>query len=309
MRVLWSAAALTLVTAVGAAAQDQRDPDALVKEAERLAWLKAWTAAAPLYAEAERLFTARGDPRNALFARISHLRGKLPTLPIAEVSQQLDVYLDNPLVQSDPRLRLRCLVIKGETDQDLDPTLAEASRREALTVAESLKDAGWVNRARGELGLVAFLQGNINQSVVALGQALKVAQATGDTASVVRWTTLFGHGYVQLGRPEEALDFYDRALRVAATVPHQSAAAERPADTSRRETFVWPDVGRMHSASSLSRLRMSGLDAFVLAGSQSEAPRGRCCESHCANPKPDESRTARPVHGRGLLRRRSDAIW
>lgn len=219
MRMLWGAAVLTLVTGVGAAAQSQRDPEALLQEAERLAWLKAWTQAAPLYAEAERLFTARGDPRNALFARINHLRGQLPTLPIADVSQQLAAYLDDPLVRSDARLRLRCLVIKGETDQDLDPTLAEASWREALAVAESLGDEGWVNRARGELGLVAFLQGNVNASIVALGQALKVAQTTGDTASVVRWTTLFGHGFVQLGRPAEALEFYDRALRVAATVP------------------------------------------------------------------------------------------
>lgn len=53
MRVLWDAAALILVTAAGAAAQNQRDPDALLKEAERLSWLKAWTAAAPLYIEAE----------------------------------------------------------------------------------------------------------------------------------------------------------------------------------------------------------------------------------------------------------------
>jgi tetratricopeptide (TPR) repeat protein len=74
-------------------------------------------------------------------------------------------------------------------------------------------------RARGELGLVAFLLGDINASVIALGQALKVAQASGDTPSLVRWLMLFGHGYVQLGRPEEALDFYDRALAVAATVP------------------------------------------------------------------------------------------
>jgi CHAT domain-containing protein/tetratricopeptide (TPR) repeat protein len=219
MRVLWGPAALILVTAVGGTAQSQRDPDVLLQEAERLAWLKAWTRAAPLYAEAEQLFTARGDPRNALFARINHLRGQLPTLPIADVSQQLAAFLDDPVVQSDARLRLRCLVIKGETDQDLDPTLAEASWREALAVAESLGDQGWVNRARGELGLVAFLQGNVNASIVALGQALKVAQTTGDTASVVRWTTLFGHGFVQLDRPAEALEFYDRALRVAATVP------------------------------------------------------------------------------------------
>jgi len=37
MRVLWSAAALTLVTAVGSAAQPQQAPESLLKEAERLA--------------------------------------------------------------------------------------------------------------------------------------------------------------------------------------------------------------------------------------------------------------------------------
>lgn len=79
--------------------------------------------------------------------------------------------------------------------------------------------------------MVAFLQGNINQSVVALGQALKVAQTTGDTASIVRWTTLFGHGYVQLGRPAEALEFDDRALRVAAN----SAGVAVPGHDVRRQ--------------------------------------------------------------------------
>ncbi len=53
----------------------------------------------------------------------------------------------------------------------------------------------------------------------ALGSALKVAQSNGDVSSLVRWLTLFGHGYVQLDRPKEALDFYDRALKAAATVP------------------------------------------------------------------------------------------
>ena len=71
----------------------------------------------------------------------------------------------------------------------------------------------------GELGLVAFLQGDIGASVIGLGQALKVAQSNGDVSSQVRWLTLFGLGYVQLGRPQEALDFYDRALKVASTVP------------------------------------------------------------------------------------------
>jgi CHAT domain-containing protein len=209
---------LCAILAYPASAQNIADPETLLMEADRLAWLKAWTRAAPMYVEAERLFAARGDRRNALYAQISHLRGELPRLAVPEVSERLAEYLEDPLVQADDRLRLRCLIIKGETDVDLDPALAEQSWREALAIAERLGEQAWANRARGELGLVAFLQGDVGASVIQLGQALKNAEATGDVPSVVRWLTLFGHGYVELGRPAEALDFYDRALKIAASV-------------------------------------------------------------------------------------------
>src|SRR5262249_2356701 len=80
-------------------------------------------------------------------------------------------------------------------------------------------DAAGAKRARGELGLVAFLQGDSNTAIVNLGQAIKVAETNGDTSSLVRWLTLFGHGYVELGHPEQAFDFYERALKVARSVP------------------------------------------------------------------------------------------
>ena len=195
------------------------DPQLLLKEADRLAWLRAWGAAERLYAEAGKLFTAQGDQTNALYSEISVLRGQLPRLAVPQVSARLAEYLENPIVQADDRLRLRCLVIKGETDEDLDPDVAAQSWREAQSVAEKLGDAAWANRAKGELGLVAFLQGDVGASVIGLGQALKVAQSNGDVSSQVRWLTLFGLGYVELGRPQEALDFYDRALKVASTVP------------------------------------------------------------------------------------------
>ena len=139
-----------------------------------------------------RSSSPRGDQRNALYAEISVLRGQLPRLPVPEVSARLAEYLEDPVVQADDRLRLRCLVIKGETDQDLDPSLAGESWREAQALAEKLGDAAWANRASGELGLVAFLQGDIGASVIGLGQALKVAQSNGDVSSLVRWLTLFG---------------------------------------------------------------------------------------------------------------------
>src|SRR5262245_3939290 len=211
-------ALLACAVAGSAIAQSAADPQKLLAEAERLAWMKAWTRAAPLYAQAEKLFAARGDRRNAIYAEINHLRGELPHLAVPEVSERLTDYLEHPLVQDDDRLRLRCLVIKGETDEDLDPLLSEKSWREALTIAERLGEQAWANRARGELGLVAFLQGNVNAAIIQLGQALKVAQANGDTPSLVRWLTLFGHGYMQLGKAAEALDFYERALRIAAGV-------------------------------------------------------------------------------------------
>src|SRR5437762_43643 len=195
------------------------DPQSLVGEAERLVWLRAWTKAEPLFSEAERAFAARGDTRNALYAEINALRGNLPRLPVPEVSSRLAEHLEDPLVVADDHLRLRTLIIKAETDEDLDPSLAEQSWSEALTLAERLGEAGWANRARGELGLVAFLLGDINNAIIRLGQAMKVAETSGDVASLVRWLTLFGHGYVQLDRSEQALDFYDRALKLASTVP------------------------------------------------------------------------------------------
>ena len=65
------------------------DPHELLAEADRLAWLRAWTRAEPLYAEARKGFVAAGDRRNALYAEICQLRGKLPTLAVPEVSERL----------------------------------------------------------------------------------------------------------------------------------------------------------------------------------------------------------------------------
>jgi len=177
MGTLGPAVALVAV-ALGTGTQQPLDPIALIREADRLAWLRAWTNAGPLYEQAERLFAARGDQHDALYARVSYLRGQLPRLSLPEASARLVEYLDDPLVRADDRLRLRCLVIKGEIEEDLDPSLAAQSWREAEALAEKLGEPGWANRARRELGLGAFLQGDIGGSVTALGQALKVATAT-----------------------------------------------------------------------------------------------------------------------------------
>lgn len=219
-RSLWQMSLAALLAGPASSAEAQpADPHKLLAEADRLAWLRAWTRAEPMYAQARKSFAAAGDKRNALYAEICQLRGSLPKLAVPEVSERLEAYLDDPLVQADDRLRLRLLVIKGETDADLDPALSQRSWTEAQALAEQLRDAGWANRAHAEIGLAAFLQGDTNTAIVNIGQALKVAESTRDVSSVVRWLTLFGHGYMQLGRAAQALDFYERALKLAKTVP------------------------------------------------------------------------------------------
>src|SRR5437660_2497884 len=202
MRTWWSAAAvfaLVLLFPYLGSSQQTADPEQLVEQADHLAWLRNWSRAEPLYAQAQRLFAARNDHRNALYAEINTLRGQLPQLPVPEVSQRLAEYLDDPMVQSDQPLRLRTLVIKGETDTDLDPALAEQSWREAAEIASRLGESGWANRAEGELGLIAFLEGDISTSVIRLGRAWQVGEKSGDVASVVRWLTQFCHGCRELG--------------------------------------------------------------------------------------------------------------
>src|SRR5215471_18959422 len=48
---------------------DDQNGNAALQAAERLAWLRNWSAALPHYRQAEREFTASGDRRNALFVQ------------------------------------------------------------------------------------------------------------------------------------------------------------------------------------------------------------------------------------------------
>jgi tetratricopeptide (TPR) repeat protein len=147
----------------------------------------------------------------------------------------------------DARGTALCGSTRGETDEDLDLSLSQRSWTEALALVQKVGDTGWANRARGELGLVAFLQGDTNTAIVNLGQAIKVAETNGDTSSLVRWLTLFGHGYMELGRPEQASNFYERALKVARAVPE----LQMPFMTLVGKAHALVKVGRASEAEEL----------------------------------------------------------
>src|SRR6266850_5143634 len=136
------------------------NPEALLGEANRLAWLFNWPKAEPLYVRAEELFREKRDSRNEIYARVGRIRAQSETMSWVDVSDMLGRQLEIPTVKSDPRLRLWCLAAKGYTDLEINPVSAKRAWTEALGIAQKLGDAQWEARAKGELGFVAFLEGD-----------------------------------------------------------------------------------------------------------------------------------------------------
>ena len=76
--------ALLLPTAIWA---QEKDPDALLSQALRRGDLYNWSDAEPLLAGAERLYSQRGDARNALYARLGHIRSTMEQLSLQKHRQ------------------------------------------------------------------------------------------------------------------------------------------------------------------------------------------------------------------------------
>jgi len=196
------------------------DPKALLEEADKLVLLNNWGGARPLFAEAEKLFEDAGDARNSLYCKISRLRADVHRMPFTEVAGFLAEQLETPLVQNDSRLKLRLLVVKGNIDLEIDPPASRRDWEGVLAIAKSLNDPLWESRAQGELGVMSFLDGDSAMAQKMVAGALMNAFVLGDTAAQVRYLTLIGAAFSQLGRNEEALKYLDRALSTVGSAPN-----------------------------------------------------------------------------------------
>ena len=171
---------------------------------------------APLYARAEQMFTAEGDAADARHARVGLIRATAETGSFPEISAFLTPQLSTPLVQSNLRLRLWCLTARGMTDIETNISAAKQDWLQARALAGKVGDRGWKNRASGELGLIAFMQGDPKRASLLVGGALLSAMARGDRGGQVRYLELIGNG---LNRQDETLRFFDRAIKVASATP------------------------------------------------------------------------------------------
>ena len=191
------------------------DPHALLAGANHFYFLFNSSAAEPLYARAEQLFRERGDARDELYAKIGRIRGQAETMSFVETSNFLASKLATPLVQNDRELKLWCLTAKGMTDIEIDVPAAKRDWEDAQKLAHLLKEKQWEARAKGELGLIAFLDGDGVKAGRLIGSALLSAIESGDVGAQVRYLELLGNGMNELRRQHEALYFFNRAIKLA----------------------------------------------------------------------------------------------
>src|SRR5258708_38617736 len=123
-------------------------PEALLEEANRLAWLFNWPKAEPLYVRAEELFREKRDIRNETYARVCMIRAQAETMSWVDVSDMLGQQLEVPVAKTDPKLRLWCLAAKGYTDLEINPASAKRAWTEAQTIAHQLGETQWESRAK-----------------------------------------------------------------------------------------------------------------------------------------------------------------
>src|SRR5208282_5171322 len=181
-------------------AKASKNPETLLAEANRLAWLFNWPKAGPLYVRAEELFRERGDTGNEIYARVGRIRAQSETMSWVDVSELLGQQLEIPVVKSDPQLRLWCLTAKGYTDLDINPASAKRAWMEAQKLAKSLGEPQWDARATGELGIIGFLEGQGRRATIMVGDALLSAMASGDVGGQVRSLEMVGNGFIEMKR-------------------------------------------------------------------------------------------------------------
>jgi CHAT domain-containing protein/tetratricopeptide (TPR) repeat protein len=191
------------------------DARAVLAEATHFYWLNNGPKAGPLFGRAEELFATEGDRRSELYAKVGRLRSQAETMSFVDLSRILNEQLQTPMVQNDSRLRLWCLIAKGYTDIEIDYRVSKRDWLEAQDIAKSLGESQWVTRASGELGLIAFLEGNPGRAARLLGGALLSTMTNGDTAGQVRFLELLGRGFEEVNRHAEALRFFERAIKLA----------------------------------------------------------------------------------------------
>ena len=195
------------------------DAAELLRTADRFADVGNWAAAREPYAQAEQAFRARGDKRNELYAKFGRLHRDVEAGSYSQVLRELQADLSSPVVQTDPSLKIRALSLKGTIDLNLNTAAAKEDYAQMRTLAKSIGDARWENRAVGELGIVAGINGDLGTAGITLFGAINKAAELHDIAAQMNFSIWLANGMAVNGMADRALRVLDKAAEAARNEP------------------------------------------------------------------------------------------
>ena len=117
-----------------------------------------------------------------------------------------------------------------------DHVAAERLHREALTHAEALGAPGPESAVRGNLGILFYEQGRLQEALEAFRAAMQLSQVQGDPARENNWLNHCGVVLRMLGRTDEAIALHERGLRLSQQL-----------GSARNETAHRISLGVLHS--------------------------------------------------------------
>jgi tetratricopeptide (TPR) repeat protein len=166
------------------------------------------------------MFTIQGDKRNAFFAHLGTLRATIERRNLPETDAWLANQLSsNPLLKTDKKLRLFCLTIKGDVDQEIDTRAALVDWGKAKDLATELGDVRWQNRALAQIGVAAFYDRDLETASKNVATAVARAGEIHDIGAQIRFTTVLGMAYSEGKMYDLALPYVDQALDLANKTP------------------------------------------------------------------------------------------
>jgi len=196
------------------------DPKASLRQALTFADAYNWYDAGPHFLAAEKYAVSVGDARSELYARVGTIRSTMEQRVLPETALLLDGELkQNALLQNDSALRMFVLQVKGDIDFELDASIASRDWQEVLTIATKAGDAKWQRRAKGELGLTAFVEGDILTARKLVGTALVEATLAGDAGAQVRYLAAIGTALGLMKNFDQSLERLNQAIAIAEKNP------------------------------------------------------------------------------------------
>jgi hypothetical protein len=195
------------------------DPVAILRDADRYADADNWTAARDLYAKAEQGFHQIGDTRNELYARFGRMHRDVEAGSYSSVLQQVQIDLTKSVVQNDPALKIRALSLKGTIDLNLNTAAAKDDFTQIAELARRLGDEKWQNRAAGELGIVAGVNGDLGMAGLTLLGAISRAAELHDLAAQLNFSIWLANGMAVNGLADRAIRVLDKATEAARQNP------------------------------------------------------------------------------------------